>query len=240
MTVRLTRQPLDWRDLVDKSPNPFTLIRSHTNEGLAHSLNRCLAASRTPLVARMDGDDLSAPERFRIQVEYLQSHPDIDLVGTAMQRFSDQGYADVVTPVRHPDRWTLRSSVPFCHATIVAKREVFDALGGYVVAPRTRRAQDLDLWFRFFHAGFQGVNLDEPLYLVREDPSAIQRRTARSSVPNNVPHDDRGLQASWLPTPCIPATRTGACQGLHSTLHDAVLQAVAETPLRTLSSKRSA
>ena len=97
-----------------------------------------------------------------------------------MQRFSDEGLADIVTPVGSPDRWTMKSSVPFCHATIMARRGVFDALGGYLVAPRTRRAEDLDLWFRFFHAGLEGKNLAEPLYLVREDPNAIQRRTARS------------------------------------------------------------
>ena len=54
---------------------------------------------------------------------------------------------------------------------------VYDELGGYTVARRTRRGQDYDLWFRFFAKGFKGANIQEALYLVREDVNAIKRRS---------------------------------------------------------------
>ena len=54
---------------------------------------------------------------------------------------------------------------------------MYDILGGYTVLPRTVRGQDRDLWFRFFAAGYKGMNMQEPLYLVREDVEAIKRRT---------------------------------------------------------------
>ena len=48
---------------------------------LAHKLNVCLHYARGDLIARMDDDDFSAPERFERQVQYLESHPDIAFVG---------------------------------------------------------------------------------------------------------------------------------------------------------------
>ena len=158
----------------------FVLLRNEKNLRLAASLNRCLEVTKGELIARMDGDDIALPERFAVQVSYLQEHPEMDLVGTAMQRFSDEGLADIQYGYAYPDRFSLRSEVPFSHATIMTYKKVFDALGGYAVLPRTARAEDMDLWARFFHAGFSGTNLPDALYLVREDESAIQRRTFRS------------------------------------------------------------
>ena len=158
------------------------MLHNQVNARLAATLNRCLEHATGPLVARMDGDDVSVPDRLERQVRYLEAHPDVDLVGTAMRRFDAAGIADVVSPPPAPDRWSLRTGVPFCHATIVARRQVFDAVGGYRVVPRTERTEDLDLWFRFFDQGLTGRNLAEPLYLVREDASAIRRRTLRNRI----------------------------------------------------------
>ena len=113
---------------------------------------------------------------------FLEQHPEVDLVGTAMQRFDATGLADVVAPPAVPDRWSLRNGVPFCHATIVARAHVFSDVGNYTVSRRAERNEDLDLWFRFYAEGMTGRNLVEPLYLVREDLSAIRRRTLRNRL----------------------------------------------------------
>jgi glycosyltransferase EpsE len=160
-------------------PHQATLVRNAVNSKLAHSLNRCLAVARGTYVARMDGDDVSVPERLEKQVAYLEAHPSVDLVGTAMQRFDRSGRKDVVSLEPEPDRLSLRRGVSFAHATIVARRSVYEELGGYTVARRTERCEDYDLWFRFFAQGHVGHNLAEPLYLVREDEHAIRRRNLR-------------------------------------------------------------
>jgi glycosyltransferase EpsE len=154
-----------------------TVLRNAVNSKLAYSLNRCLEIATGTYVARMDGDDISVPQRLEKQVAYLDAHPDVDLVGTAMQRFDQSGRKDVVSLDPEPDRHSLRRGVPFAHATIVARRSVYEALGGYTVALRTERCEDCDLWFRFVAQGYVGHNLGEPLYLVREDQHAIRRRT---------------------------------------------------------------
>lgn len=165
------------------APSRVIVLRNEENKKLAFSLNRCLNAASGDLIARMDADDVSEPDRLEQQVRYLASNPSVDLVGTAMRRFSAEGVGEVIPPVSlAPDRWALSSSsgVPFFHATIMARSYVFSALGNYTVSWRTERGQDVDLWFKFFAAGLAGRNLPSPLYNVREDAAAVRRRTAKA------------------------------------------------------------
>ncbi len=166
----------------NKYPDKIKLIRNEKNSKLAFSLNHCLKYATGKYVARMDGDDISLPERFEKQVKFLNDNPDIHLVGTSMQRFNEKGKNDIVTPPQKIDKYILRNRIPFNHATILTYKYVYDELNGYTVAERTNRAQDYDLWFRFFHKGFMGANMMEPLYLVREDENAVRRRTAKVRI----------------------------------------------------------
>lgn len=159
-------------------PDKIILLKNGENRRLAFSLNRCLEYVTGKYVARMDGDDISESGRLEKQVEYLRVHPEVQLVGTAMKRFSDKGTTDIVHTVVHPDRRTLRKRLPFYHATIMTYKSVYEKLGGYTVSPKITRTEDYELWFRFYREGFAGDNIDEPLYLVREDEKAIRRRTA--------------------------------------------------------------
>jgi glycosyltransferase EpsE len=52
----------------------------------------------------------------------------------------------------------------------------------YTVTPRTVRCEDQDLWFKFFKARFTGHNMQDPLYLVREDTNAVRRRSTRARL----------------------------------------------------------
>lgn len=160
-----------------KYPDRFILLRNQENRYLAYSLNRCLEVATGEYVARMDGDDLSVKTRFEEQVAFLSSHPEYDLVGSSMQRFNQEGLADIDYKPEAPDRNYMKITVPFNHATIMTYPRVYEKLNGYTVAKRTVRGQDYDLWFRFYYEGFCGYNLRQPLYLVREDMNAIRRRT---------------------------------------------------------------
>ncbi len=164
----------------DKYPEKIILVRNETNKRLAFSLNHCLKYATGEYIARMDGDDISAPERFEKQIAFLKQNPNVDLVGTYMRRFDGNVYADVVTVPTKPNKFTLRDTSPFAHATILTYKRVYDELNGYRVAKETARAEDADLWFSFFAAGFCGENIPEPLYLVRENIDAIKRRTFKS------------------------------------------------------------
>ena len=159
-------------------PEKIILIHNEKNSKLSYSLNQCLKYATGEYVARMDGDDVCSPERFEKQVAYLKVHPEYQVVGTDMQHFNEHtGLADIVKSVTNPDYYTLRKRIPYHHATIMTYKYVYDKVGGYTVSERTVRAQDYDLWYRFYHEGFIGNNIHEPLYFMREDIGAIRRRT---------------------------------------------------------------
>jgi glycosyltransferase EpsE len=163
-------------------PDKIILLRNVENCKLAYTLNHCLKYVNGYYIARMDGDDISLPDRFEKQVAYLEQNPNVDLVGTSMQRFDGKNLADVLYAVEKPDKYTLKDRTPFNHATIMTYKYVYDELNGYTVATRTERVEDYDLWFRFFNKGFQGANITKPLYLVRENENAIKRRTFKARL----------------------------------------------------------
>ena len=159
-------------------PDKIILIENKTNKRLAYSLNKCLELVESPYVARMDGDDISEPQRIEKQLSFMKMHPEYDVVGTGMISFTEDNPAlQEKHPVINPDRYTLRNQVPYHHATILAKTSMYQRLGGYTVAERTKTGQDYDMWFRFYAAGMKGANIDEPLYKVREDVNTFKRRT---------------------------------------------------------------
>lgn len=154
----------------------FTIISNKQNRGLAASLNHCLEYVQGDYIARMDCDDICHPDRFKKQLEFLKGHPEFDLVGTFMQAFDDSGYHDIIEQKILPTKYDLPKGAPFAHATILAKTSVFKELNGYKISKYTVRTEDVDLWYRFFAAGYKGTSIPEPLYFVRMDDAAYKRR----------------------------------------------------------------
>ena len=64
--------------------------RGENNQGLANVLNIGIEMAQGKYIARMDSDDISLPDRLRVQVDYLECHPDIDLCSCGMQLFGDK------------------------------------------------------------------------------------------------------------------------------------------------------
>lgn len=163
-----------------KYPEKIIVLRNNVNSKLSYSLNRCLEKAKGTLIARMDGDDESLPERLERQVVFLEQHPEYSVVGTAMIPFDENGSRPTRYAKEVPEARDMLSRSPFFHATILMRKEAYTLVGGYTVSKRTVRAQDYDMWFRFFALGLKGYNLQEGLYLVLEDAKAIKRRTFRT------------------------------------------------------------
>ncbi len=168
----------------DKYPEKIILIRNERNSYLAATLNHCLRYATGTYVARMDADDISLPERFERQVDFLRKNSEYQLVGTAMQLFDDSGDLSVLSRPEQPDKYSLRNGTVFSHPTIMTYKYVYDELGGYTVSRRTIRGQDYDLWFRFYARGFKGYNLSDVLYRFKEDLGAVRRRTIKTRIDN--------------------------------------------------------
>lgn len=71
----------------------ISVLTDYLHKGLVPRLNQAIEMSRGEYFARMDADDVAYPERLDRQVEYLERHPEIDLLGCGMLVFKGDGVA---------------------------------------------------------------------------------------------------------------------------------------------------
>lgn len=167
---------------VDKYPEKIILLKNEKNMGLNHTLNRCLETARGEYIARMDGDDLCSPDRFKKELAALEAHPEMALVSTAMTYFDETGTWGRNHPTLFPGKEAFLRGTPFCHAPCMARREAFLAVGGYTDDPKYLRVEDFDLWVKLYAAGYRGMNLEDALYQMRDDRDAFSRRKYRYRI----------------------------------------------------------
>ena len=108
------------------------LITNQHHLGLTKSLNKALRQINTPYIARMDADDIALPARFQKQLQFLDTHPQIMLLGTAAYLINESGKQ--IGLKRHPsDHNHLRSQVlkycPFIHPTWMFRRSILQKSG---------------------------------------------------------------------------------------------------------------
>lgn len=158
-------------------PEKFILLKNDSNLGLNATLNKCLSIVDTPLVARMDGDDISLPNRFITQVKFLEEHPDIDFVSTAMICFDNKGdFMTLHQSSKQPTKKDFIKKTPFYHAPVLIRTKALKSVGGYSVDKRLLRVEDYHLWIKLYAAGFKGCNIMTPYYKMRDDRDAKKRR----------------------------------------------------------------
>ena len=160
-----------------KYPEKIKVINNEKNLTLGPTLNRCLEVSSGKYISRQDGDDISTLDRLEKQVIFLENNKEYDLVGSSMISFDENGEYGARKLNQEPKGKDLMKGSTFAHATILMKKEVMDALGGYSIKSYTKQVEDYNLWFRFFQKGYRGYNLEEPLYYVREDRNAYKRKS---------------------------------------------------------------
>lgn len=163
-------------DYRNRFPEKIILIKNKTNRGLNYTLNHCLQYSDTEYIARMDGDDISLPHRLQTEVAFLDSHPEYAIVSSPMIYFDENGEWGQGVSVECPDKYSFVAGTPFCHAPCMVRTEAYKAANGYSEDKKTLRAEDYDLWFRLYSMGYKGYNIQEPLYKMRDDENAYNRR----------------------------------------------------------------
>lgn len=153
------------------------LIRHDKNKGLNKTLNDCIKLVRGDYIARMDGDDISLPERFERELSTLMSDSKIALVSSPMIYFDETGiwgYGGVLSEYPKPEM--LVHGTVHCHAPCMVRTEVIRSVGGYSEHKRLLRVEDWHLWLKIYSLGYQGKNLSEHLYKMRDDKNATSRR----------------------------------------------------------------
>jgi len=122
------------------------------NRGLIASLNEMLSLARAPIVARMDADDFSKPERLGLQMAFLDENPDYGVVGAWCDEFDEHDRSIVGwgadQPITHDAILTAIEigDQLVCHPTAMYRRDIVRSVGGYHAA--FRHCEDYDLWLR--------------------------------------------------------------------------------------------
>lgn len=152
------------------------------NRGLIAALNRGCRLARGKYIARMDADDIAFPDRFERQVNFLDRHPTVAVLGGATKLINAKGASigEWRTPV---DDWQIKEALRrvncFCHSSIMMRKDAFAATEGY------RRpflhAEDYDLWLRMADQ-FELANLPDALLYYRIHARQLSGRNIRQQV----------------------------------------------------------
>jgi glycosyltransferase involved in cell wall biosynthesis len=174
------------------------LIKHPHNAGPGKARNTAISASQGRYIAVLDADDLSMPTRLQAQVNFLESHPEVDVVGSNEYCFNSYGkiigqlgksHTEHHDLIRHIDR-----NLPFAHPTMMAKA---GWLSHYRYRESYRRAQDRELFLRTYqHSKF--ANLPQNLYAYRL-PNKVNIRNVTLSLYCNLLMRMRHWQEYGLP-----------------------------------------
>ena len=173
----------------EKYPQKIHTVRNEKNCGLAYSLNVGLAACRNELVARMDTDDYSLPNRCEEQLNRFKNDGELALLGTQTRYFktnpNDAGEKIHYHPIgMDAIKKTVRRYSPFGHPTVMYKKSTVLACGGY--DKELRRSQDYDLFSKMIATGNKADNIDEALVLFRADDKMMGRNKNKESCKNRI------------------------------------------------------
>ncbi len=160
------------------------VITNAANIGLTASLNKGIALIESPYIARMDADDVSLPERFARQIEFMEAHPEVAACGTYSLIVDAEGVevGDYSPPhtCQEINAYLHKFGSPIVHSSVMIRTGPLKNIGGYREAFLT--AQDYDLWLRLSHSN-RLANLPEPLILYREHGKSVTNmRMAQQAV----------------------------------------------------------
>lgn len=173
----------------------FAYVHPPARLGLAASLNLGLSKARGSLIARFDSDDLCLPGRLALQVSFLDGHPEIGVVGGALEIMDNSGRTSGFRyyPLDH-DAIARRMMVTnaLAHPTVMFRRSLVESHGGY--DPDFRYSEDLDIWLRWLNGGARFANLPDVVVKYRQQSTVRNARHWRFNLKARI----RNFQASNL------------------------------------------
>jgi glycosyltransferase involved in cell wall biosynthesis len=155
--------------------------RSSVNRGLATSLNALIEEvlpGPYEFVARMDADDIAEPNRLARQIEFLRTHQDVDVLGTACLEIDEHAKSICLKRLPTTDAELKRRMLvrcPFVHPTVIFRRRVFES--GIRYQTTTHLTEDMFLWVDLALEGRVFANLPEALLKYRVGPGFYRRRS---------------------------------------------------------------
>lgn len=191
--------------ILDKWANRLSILRIISldkNIGLGGALAIGMDNCSNDLIARMDTDDISQPDRFKMQVHYMQEHSNCDIVGSNVTEFSNNSNIIVssrLVPSSHTNiikEAQIRS--PFNHPSVMYRKSAVIKAGGY---KEYHGFEDYYLWVRMIQNGARCANISEPLVSMRTGYSMLNRRSGISYAVNEVKLQYKFLDLGFITWP---------------------------------------
>lgn len=155
----------------------LNVVRLEKNGGLGNALNEGMKHCKNELVARMDSDDISYPDRCEKQLALFNSRLEVSICSGIVEEFSELPEivdARRVPPEHHEEILEFaKSRNPFNHPCVMYKRAAVEAVGSY---QDFYLLEDYYLWIRMLLAGYEGYNIQEPLLHMRAGSEMYRRR----------------------------------------------------------------
>ncbi len=163
--------------VLNEYKDSLDILRLEKNSGLGIALQQGLLKCKYPLVARMDSDDISLPNRFELQLKEFENNPNLTIVGGYIQEFDSQ--TNEKTSIRKVPlenaqiKKYIKTRSPFNHPSVMFKKEDVLNAGNYQTF---YQMEDYYLWARLVKANYQMKNIPEILLNFRTDKNMFSRR----------------------------------------------------------------
>ena len=161
----------------------ISVVWFEENRGLACVLNDLLEIcfkEGYDFIARMDADDISRSDRFEKQMAHLEAHPEIDVVGGAINEIDEEGKnrgKTIVYPAGPKEcREFFSKRNPHAHPAVLFRKSFFDKLNGKKYRPEYRQNQDTMLWYDGMMAGTQHANIPDVVLNFRMTDAMFKKR----------------------------------------------------------------
>ncbi|MBN1231521.1 MAG: glycosyltransferase [Anaerolineales bacterium] len=170
----------------DSRLKPFSIPHGGIIEALNFGIRKC----EYEFIARMDADDLVAPERLTLQEDYLNSHPEVDLVSSLVEGYPPEEIREgfniyinwLNSLVTHEEiSREIYVESPVAHPSVMVRKTLLEELGGY---QEHGWPEDYDLWLRMHQRGCKFAKIEETLLFWRDREERLTRVDSRYSLEN--------------------------------------------------------
>ena len=156
---------------------PIVQVQLEKNVGLGLALNEGIKVIKNELIARMDSDDFSMPERCELQVKEFERNPELDIIGCPVLEFVgtiDNTVGERKVPLSNEEIYKFaKKRDPFNHPTVMYRKSAVETAGCY---SNYRKNQDTDLWIKMLSNHVTCMNLAEPVFRFRFDEGTYKKR----------------------------------------------------------------
>lgn len=153
------------------------------NKGLGEALRIGTGYCTGDYIFRMDSDDISDKDRFKRQCDYIEHHPDIDVLGTDIAEFNsslEEKMRVRACPKMHEDIVKMgKKRNPMNHVTVCMKKTALEKCGGYETL---LLLEDYYLWLKMIVAGCKLENINESLVYVRVGNGFDSKRSSKTRI----------------------------------------------------------